>query len=339
MIGLILLVTVSFAQVREPVPVLCYHGFADDTSVIRGKLTETYARFEEMLKFLKENNYESVFPEEIETNRRGTGKRVILTFDDGRKEQLRAAQMMQAYGMRGIFFVIPSRLFGEQNQYLTNADLDSLASWRHQIGVHGYSHRSMVESPAETEAVRTVALGVVKGAMHLQRLFPSFAYPFGHYDSSMVDLGRAGYRYLHTVDPGYWDGRSALIPRMLVTSDKPMGFFQDYIRRSAQFKPSLISMTKTGASTNTVLFQIVGSLPDSGLEIIAVSADKEGYLYTSHSAGEVISVEGSILSFNLRKYLQHFFQETRRVLSYAFVGRDRTSFYYVSSGQSNWVEE
>lgn len=338
--GAFLLASVSFAQIRGPVPVLCYHGFADDTSVIRGKLTELYARFEEMLKFLNENGYQTSFPEELQTSERGRAKPIILTFDDGRKDQLRAAEMMREYGMRGIFFIIPSRISGEGNEFMTKQDLALLTMWGHQIGIHGSAHRSMVESPEETEAVRTsAALEVIKEAVPSQRAFPSFAYPFGHYDTSIVAMTAEMYRYLHTVNPGYWDGRSNLLPRMLLTNDKPAVFFQDYIKRSSQFSPSLVAITQNGAVGNVIAFRITDPVTMNDLAIIAVAADRDGYHYTSHPAADVVSVEGDVLLLELRKYLVDFFQPTRIVLSYAFVKRDNSSFYYISSGQTNWVEK
>lgn len=329
---------VSFAQVREAVPVLCYHGFAEDTSAIRGKLTEPYAQFEEMLRFLAKNGYQPSFPEELQTVGPDMKKPIIITFDDGRKEQLRAAALMQKYGMKGLFFVIPSRISEESNEYLTPADLAMLTSWGHQIGVHGYAHRSMVESPEETEAVRNAALGVVKAAVPSQRVFPSFAFPFGHYDTSVVDLTMQGYRYLHTVNPGYWDRRSNLLPRMLITRDKPPIFFEKYIRESSRFNPPLVAITQNGGRRNVVSFRLTDTVAAAVLEILAVSADRDGYHYTSHKVGDHASIHGNVLLFDLRKHLESFYQTTRMVLSYAFVKRD-SSVFYVSSGQTHWVEK
>lgn len=220
---------------------------------------------------------------------------------------------------------------------MTKEHLVFLQDLGHQIGIHGFSHRSMVESPEETEAVRSQALRVIQEAVPSQRAFPSFAYPFGHYDTSIVKLTSGIFRYLHTVSPGYWDGRSKLLPRMLITSDRPAEFFQEYIRTASSFKPVLVPITQDGAWTGVVRFRIDGAVP-SGFGIIAVSADKDGYHYTSHPAADVISVEGTILSFDVQKYLRNFFQETRNVLSYAFVGKNGSSLYYISSGQSNWVK-
>ncbi|MBI4429976.1 MAG: polysaccharide deacetylase family protein, partial [Ignavibacteriales bacterium] len=256
--GATLLCTLSFAQVNAPVPILCYHGFASDTSALQGKLTEKYGRFDKMLEFLIDHGYQTVFPEELEVEEVDIKKPVILTFDDGRKEQLRAAEMMNKRGMRGIFFIVPSRISSAgRSEFLTKEDLAILWELGHQIGVHGFSHRSMVESPEETEAVRTQSLPVIQEAIHMQRVFPSFAYPFGHYDTSVVQVVSEFYRYLHTVNPGYWDGRSKHIPRTLITNDRPEEFFQEYILKSSEYQPSLSSLLKDGSQANVVPFRVI----------------------------------------------------------------------------------
>ncbi|HLF19857.1 MAG TPA: polysaccharide deacetylase family protein [Bacteroidota bacterium] len=335
--GTILLCTLSFAQVGTPVPVLCYHGFADDTTAIQGKLTEKYRRFDEMLQFLSSHGYQTVFPEELDEVDAPIKKPIILTFDDGRKDQLRAAEMMKERGMRGIFFIVPSRISSGRAEFMTNDDIALLSAQGHQIGVHGSSHRSMVESPEEKEAVRTQALSVIKDAVPSQTVFPSFAYPFGHYDTSVVEVVTELYRYLHTVSPGYWDRRSHHIPRMLITSDKPVEFLQDYVLRSYEFRASLNSLIKDGAQASVVPFRIVGRVSVSGLNIIAVSADREGYHYSSHSAVDVVSIRESVLRFDIRKFLKLYFQETRAVLSYAFVTGEGSSLRFLSLGQTHWV--
>ena len=337
-VGSFFLCWVSFSQVGPPIPVLCYHAFASDTGAVQGKLTERFSRFEEMLRFLSAHGYETIFPEELD--KRGSlriKKPVIMTFDDGRKEQIQAAEMMRKYRMRGIFFVIPSRITSGRPDFMNKEDLATLASQGHQIGVHGYSHRSMAESPEEVEDVRTRSRGILQEAVPSQHSFPHFAYPFGHYDSSVVSIAGKIYRYLHTVNPGYWDRRSQQLPRMLITSDKPIGFFQNYVRLAPQFKPSLISLTPDGGQANLVAFRIVDPMSIPEIEVMAVSSDRDGYLYTSRPCANVVAIQKLTLVFDLQKFLKLYFQDSRKVLSYAFMRNNDSSFYYLSTGQSNWV--
>src|SRR5688572_5026597 len=89
------------------IPVLAWHGFAEEAGRAPGSLTESFRGFEEMLDFLSREGFRSVFPSDVRRGG-GAGRQVILTFDDGPREQLRAAEMLERHGFRGIFCVIPN---------------------------------------------------------------------------------------------------------------------------------------------------------------------------------------------------------------------------------------
>src|SRR5829696_6236898 len=90
------------------VPVLAWHNFKEQVGPEDGTLTESYAAFEEMIEFLAENGFRSAFPEEVRPRADGSARQVILTFDDGTKGQLRAAEILERHGFRGIFFNNPT---------------------------------------------------------------------------------------------------------------------------------------------------------------------------------------------------------------------------------------
>ncbi|HEU0078955.1 MAG TPA: polysaccharide deacetylase family protein, partial [Longimicrobiaceae bacterium] len=127
-------------QAQGGIPVLAWHRFADRPAPEAGSLTESYAGFGEMLAFMRREGFRSVFPEEV---RPGAGRQVVLTFDDGPEESLRAAEMLERHGFRGIFFVIPARTRADGEGYLTPAEAERLARAGHRVAAHGYDHRSM----------------------------------------------------------------------------------------------------------------------------------------------------------------------------------------------------
>jgi peptidoglycan/xylan/chitin deacetylase (PgdA/CDA1 family) len=197
------------------VPVLAWHNFEDAAGSRVGSLTESYAAFEEMIVFLRENGFRSVFPEEVRLGADGGARQVILTFDDGTRGQLRAAEILERHGFRGIFFIIPTRTGGRNEGYLNADDLERLARAGHRVAAHGYEHRSLPGSGTEVAASLVRSTGMLgEGAQPTARY--DFAFPFGHYTDAIAEAVGGGYRYLHTVNPGYWDGASALLPRMLI---------------------------------------------------------------------------------------------------------------------------
>lgn len=323
----------SIAPMAGGVPVLAWHNFADSVGPRDGTLTETYAAFEQMVAFMARNGLRSAFPEDA---RRG-GRQVILTFDDGTRGQLRAAEILERYGMRGIFFVIPTRAAGGDPRFLDADDLERLARAGHRVAAHGYQHRSLPGSGTE------VAASLVRSARLLgERAQPSarqdFAFPFGHYTAEIAEAVGGGYRYLHTVNPGYWDGASALLPRMLVMSNVDPALFRAYVLGGAHYRPTLRPLTPDGAVAGQVAFLARGPVPD-GLELFAITADAAGDSYVSRPLGPHLRVSGDTVRLDLAGYMARHYPPGRIVISYALVTRENGEIRYASPGMLNWTGE
>jgi peptidoglycan/xylan/chitin deacetylase (PgdA/CDA1 family) len=78
---------------------------------------------------------------------------VSITFDDGTANQMTAAATLDQYDLDGTFYVM-SGYVGAAN-YLTRANLDSLAAAGHEIGGHTINHPDLTTVPA-AEAVRQI---------------------------------------------------------------------------------------------------------------------------------------------------------------------------------------
>ncbi len=319
----------------DPVPVLCFHGFRDDSVSPRGALTTTYGRLEAMLKFLQRGGYTSSFPEEVQP---GPGKSVTLTFDDGTRDQLRAAGLLEEYGFRGIFFVIPRRVMTGSPRSMTAEELRKLAGKGHRIAPHGYSHEMMPESPGEVEASRDSSPVVLARIMGDAFAAKDFAFPFGHYDSTTVSLLEGTYRYLYTVNPGYWDGSSALVPRMIVTTDEDEAFFEGFIAGAPEFRPPLALVTPDGTVSPVVEFRNTDTTRLPAVEMISVSPDLTGRLYTRHALDTNIVIDGNRVVVRLKNQMQRYYAPDRRIISYALVARDHGGLRFLSAGQTHWIE-
>ncbi len=322
-------------QATPPVPVLCYHGFRDDSASSRGALTTTYKRFEAMLKVLQRGGYTTCFPDHVPD---GLGRPVILTFDDGTRDQLRAAELMEEYGFRGIFFVIPRRVLTGSNRSMTGEDVRELAGKGHRIAPHGYSHEMMPESPREVEASRDSSPAVLARILGDAFTAKDFAFPFGHYDSKTVSLLEGTYRYLYTVNPGYWDGKSALLPRMIITTDEDEGFFEEFVAGAPGFRPPLALETPDGTVSPVVEFRNTDTtgLPD--VEMMSVSPDLTGHLYTRHALDTNIVIEGSRVVLRLKNQMQRYYAPDRRIIAYALVAHVNGVLRFLSGGHTHWIE-
>jgi peptidoglycan/xylan/chitin deacetylase (PgdA/CDA1 family) len=116
---------------------------------------------------------------------------VSLTFDDGARDQLRAAELLRHHGLKATFFV-SSGLVGTSADYLDWAELTALQRESHEIGGHTAEHITLTEVPL-AEATRQVREDrrALKGRGFAAR---SFAYPFGAWNAELRQmLAASGY--------------------------------------------------------------------------------------------------------------------------------------------------
>lgn len=319
------------------IPVLCYHGFADGNHPDAGRLTESYERFEAMLRFLAENGFRSVLPDEVRAGR-VPERAVILTFDDGVRDQLRAAEMMERYGFRGVFFVIPARLESGDERYMTPEEARRLARAGHRVAPHGYAHRSLPGSGDETAASLVRSRPLLHETVGPEHPIQDFAFPFGHYGDAIVDAMSPGFRFLHTVNPGYWDGVSPLIPRMLLASDVPLEFYQRYLLEAEDYRPVARLIGPDGGTGDRIEFEISGRAPAGDWAMMAISADRSGRLYAIHPLGESARLSGDTLKLDLRRHMERHYPPDRRAISFALVLRAGDRTRYLTPGYLFWIE-
>lgn len=332
-----LLATAGGAAAQQSIPVLCYHGFVEAGEPIRGQLTESLDRFEAMLRFLVDEGFETVFPEEVAAGA-APERAVVITFDDGRREQLRAAELLEAYGFRGIFFVIPARLEDERPDYLSREDVARLAAAGHRVAPHGFAHRNMIASGRETAQSMGQSVKVVSSVAGADHPVADFAFPFGHYDDAIAAALSHRYPFLHTVNPGYWDGVSTMVPRMLIARDVPLEFYTDYIASAAQNAPAGRLLSVDGAAGGTAEFRLEGDAVPPDLRMLVISPDRDGRMYAAHRLEENAWIEGDRLVVDVRAHLERHYPEERDVVGYALVTRDARGTRFLTPGYLQWLE-
>lgn len=318
------------------IPVLTWHGFADTLSGRGGNLTETYARFEQMLAWLREQGFRSVFPGEVRPGD-DRSRLVVLTFDDGPKDHLRAAQILERYGFRGIFFVIPSRIRDDNPRHLAPGEIQRLVRGGHRVAAHGYEHRSMAGSGTEVAGSLARSRGIIARRGEARAAGEDFAFPFGHYTPEVAEVIAGRFRYLHTVDPGYWDGRSALVPRVLVMNDIDLSFFQAYVLGGAGNLPAWEPLFASGGMGDSVAFRTHGAPVPADVELFAISPDAEGRSYASHPLGDALRVRGDTAWVHMGAHMRRWFPPERIAVSYALVTRADGRIRYLTPGLLHWV--
>ena len=191
----------------QSVPVLNYHQINDRDE---NALTVHTDQFEAQMKYLAEEGYHVITPEEMinawENNEKLPEKPVIITFDDGYADNYRNAfPILQKYNLKATIFLISDYVSTYPN-YLTWTQISEMQdSGLIDFESHTLSHEQLDStSPEDTWN----QLDGSKKALewHLQKEINFLAYPCGSYDEELQQLvKKAGYRGAFTVNYGLAD--------------------------------------------------------------------------------------------------------------------------------------
>ena len=182
------------------------------------KLRVAPERFEQQLRYLTEDGWRFAFLSELE-DLRGTQKTVVLTFDDGYRDNYTAAHPLLAkYGAKATLFLVVDRFdrdwsttkkphhdSGElmHEEKLSDAELRTMLDSGHwEIGAHTLTHALLTDlSDAERRHEIADAKADIETCFDTE--VDAFAYPFGIYtDDDVATVDQAGYRFAVTTDAG-----------------------------------------------------------------------------------------------------------------------------------------
>lgn len=161
--------------------------------------------------------------------------RVAITFDDGYRSLIWAADVLRDFGFQASVFVVARFLEGvrsggdywEDWEFLDWDDLDGLVERGFDIGAHSATHIDLRSCRAS--ALHEEVAGIkARLEARLGRRVHTFSYPFGRYNRRVRDaVERAGYRLACTSRYGrnrHGGDRYALERTEIVGSDRPRDF-------------------------------------------------------------------------------------------------------------------
>lgn len=201
------------------VPILMYHyiRIADHGDELGKNLSVTPTNFASQVKWLKENNYETLTLDEFAQKDKKVISKIIfdkkipivLTFDDGYEDAFaQALPVLKENDFTGTFFII--RNYVGKPQYMNQTQIDALAKAGMEIGSHSLSHPNLVSLSAINQENQIVDSKLTA---------TTFCYPAGKYDDTTVSLvEKAGYIAAVTTNPGIATQDSNLfeLPRLRI---------------------------------------------------------------------------------------------------------------------------
>ena len=128
------------------------------------------------------------------------GRRALMTFDDGGKSALRAAEALARRGWRGHFFIITSRI-GERT-FLNAAEIRELRASGHIVGSHSDSHPDIFRDLPFARMIAEWRTSRERLADILGEGCTVAAVPGGHISPAVLrSADSAGIESLFTCDP------------------------------------------------------------------------------------------------------------------------------------------
>lgn len=155
--------------------ILMYHSVKPTSA---NELIVTTKNFEEQLKYLKENNYNPLFFRNL--SKFSTKKNIILTFDDGYKDNEEfALPLLKKYGQKATIFLPTSRINHDSDK-MTFEELRNLDKNIIELALHSHNHNNFNEL-----TISEIEKDLMKNMDVLEKEKVSFtkvlAYPYGRY--------------------------------------------------------------------------------------------------------------------------------------------------------------
>ncbi len=122
---------------------------------------------------------------------------LLTSWDDGRKDDLKLAELLEKYGATGTFYVSPPQT--HEKPALTDDDI-RLLSQKHEIGAHTMTHPRLTKVPID-DAKREIEESKKWIEGITGKPCTKFCYPCGEVNSQIRDLVKdAGFSEARTVE-------------------------------------------------------------------------------------------------------------------------------------------
>lgn len=195
---------------RKGIPVLFFHSMDESGSV----LSISRDKFVEFITYLYAQGYKTLYLGEFETylaSAKFRRNRILITFDDGYKNNVEAASLLQKLHFKVIIFVA-TQYIGRKNTFcakeapeleMMNAeDIRMLAGQGVEFGAHGHTHRNLPKLKREEIVYEiTESKRILEGITG--RKVAYFCYPRGKIgDVAVEELERQGFKLAFSAKTG-----------------------------------------------------------------------------------------------------------------------------------------
>ena len=169
--------------------------------------------FDTQMKYLSENGYHTISPDELYDSLAGTGELpdnpVMITFDDGYEDNyVNAYPILKKYGFKATIFVVTSFLDKNKKGYMSWDQAREMDTNGISIQSHTVDHKSMTDLTDDQLRMELVD-SKKKAEKELGHPVNYMAYPTGTYNLHIAQMVKeAGYKAAFTIKYGNVDKAS-----------------------------------------------------------------------------------------------------------------------------------
>ncbi len=181
-----------FRLPKKGLVILLYHSVDNaKTQTNLDKFTISLDSFEKQVRLLKKLGYQSIKAHQIQSildnQLYKKNKYVFFTFDDGYKNNLNAAKILEKYGFSAMFFISTAYIGKTLDNVamLDENDIKKLIGLGMEIGSHAHFHVKLSELSS-----KDITYNIEKSKEILSKFanIEDFAYPFGNFNDTVISI-------------------------------------------------------------------------------------------------------------------------------------------------------
>ena len=213
-----------YLNLNYSTPILMYHSF--------DKNRKNYAvvdldTFYKQMKYIKEKKYNVISLDEycrfLIKNNRQPKDSLVITIDDGYKDNLKAIEILKEFDFPATIFLIVSKI--NKNGYLTEEDIKNfLKDTKVNIGSHTLTHRylpELEEKDLEKEIILSKKILNKKFSVDINTI----AYPSGGFNERTLDkVKKVNFLCACTTNRGFSYKLDRFSLRRIKITDRDLGF-------------------------------------------------------------------------------------------------------------------
>lgn len=221
---------------EQRVPILMYHAIDEYKGKGLKGLFVSPANFEAQMRYLKENNYTLLTFEQWD-ERNKVNKPILVTFDDGMKNNMNALRVLQAledenFLPRATEFVVANRI-GASPYWLSSEDIKEMVS----SGI--FSIQSHTMSHADLPIISNYDNELIASKQKIENLtgYPvvAIAYPAGQFNNKVVEETKNYYTFAVTTKHGQFISKDQpnellLLKRIRISNETTLRQFAWFVQ-------------------------------------------------------------------------------------------------------------